>query len=277
LDGKAIFSDQEASEVERRTFESHNADRRDNTPRGIVNGTQATADVEAGYNEFWKDRGTKVIATKRTSLIVDPSDGRMPPFTSEGQRELDAQTARLQRPAVGPEDRGADERCILGFNSGPPMVPGGYNQNVQLFQAPGYVVIFNEMVHGVGIISLDGRPHGDWVGDSRGHWEGQTLIVDTTNFIDRRISSGAIKRTSPSLHLIERFRRVDAHTLLYEFTVDDPTIWTQPWTAQIPMTQSEGKIYEYACHEGNYAMQGILGAARAVEKATSEATTKGGK
>jgi len=157
------------------------------------------------------------------------------------------------------------------------MVPGGYNQNVQLFQSPGYVVLLNEMVHNARIIPTDGRAHGNvrqWVGDSRGHWEGETLIIDTMNFYDRRISSGAIKRTSPNLHLIERFRRVDANTLLYEFTVDDPTIWTRPWTAQISMTRAEGMIYEYACHEGNYGMVGMLAGARAVERRTGEATNK---
>jgi hypothetical protein len=164
----------------------------------------------------------------------------------------------------------------MGLNAGPPMTPGAYNNNFQLFQTPGYVVILNEMVHSARIVPLDGRPHGSirqWKGDSRGRWEGDTLVVDTTNF--KRETS--LEGSSANTHLIERFTRTDANTLLYEFTVDDPTIWTRPWTAVIPMSKSEDPIYEYACHEGNYGMTGILAGARAEEKAAEEAAKKGSR
>jgi hypothetical protein len=171
------------------------------------------------------------------------------------------------------------------------MIPGGYNQNVQLFQTRGYVVILNEMVHNARIIPLDGRPHGivrQWLGDSRGRWEGDTLVVDTVNFTDKGTGTMALEsqpgvvpawgaQADANLHLVERFRRVDANTLLYEFTMDDPTIWTRPWSAQIPMTKLQAPIYEYACHEGNYGLIGILGGARAEEKAAEEAVKKGAR
>ena len=159
----------------------------------------------------------------------------------------------------------------MGLNAGPPMTPGAYNNNFQLFQTPEYVVILNEMVHDARIIPLDGRPHGhvrQWKGDSRGHWEGNTLVVNTTNF--KRETS--LPNSSASLHLVERFTRTADDTLLYEFTVDDPTTWTTPWTAVVPTRKSEEPIYEYACHEGNYAMASILAGARAAEKARQDAT-----
>ena len=161
----------------------------------------------------------------------------------------------------------------MGLNSGPPMLPDAYNNNFQLFQTPEYVVILNEMVHSARIVPLDGRPHGNirqWKGDSVGHWEGNTLVVDTTNF--KRETS--LDGSSANTHLVERFTRTDANTLLYEFTVDDPTMWTRPWTAVIPTSKSEDSIYEYACHEGNSGMTGILAGARAEEKAAKEAARK---
>jgi hypothetical protein len=166
----------------------------------------------------------------------------------------------------GPD--GLQVRCMLGFNSGPPMTPGGYNQNVQLFQTRDYVVILNEMIHNARIVPLDGRPHGNirqWVGDSRGRWEGDTLVVDTRNF--RRETSFQRGRTTANLHLVERFTRVDNDTLMYEFTVNDPTVWTKPWTAQIAMARNSEPMYEYACHEGNYGMYNMLAGARAAEQA----------
>jgi hypothetical protein len=226
------------------------------------------------YNEFWYDRGDK-LAQLRTSLIVDPPDGRLPPWTPEGQRIADERAAarredQLGRPKADTwEDRPLQERCILGLNAGPPMTPGAYNNNVQLLQTPGYVVILNEMVHSARIVPLDGRPHGNirqWKGDARGHWDGDTLVVDTINF-----KSGTnVPGTSASTHLIERFTRTGPDTLLYEFTVDDPTMWTRSWTAVVPMARTDVPIYEYACHEANYGMSGILGGARAAEKALAE-------
>jgi hypothetical protein len=145
------------------------------------------------------------------------------------------------------------------------MSPGGYNMNVQLFQTPDHVVILNEMVHSSRIVPLDGRPHGkipQWMGDSRGRWEGDTLVVETKNFYQ----TTSLRGSSPSLQLTERFKRIDADTMVYEYTVNDPKTWTKPWTVEIPMVKTEGPIYEYACHEGNYGMTGLLSGARAIEK-----------
>ena len=259
LAGKQVLTNEEAAQLDEQA-----ALNRDRPPREGSTGA---------YNSFWVDRGK---ATNRTSLIVDPPEGRIPPLTPEGQKRAAAHAAALLINA-GPEDRDMGERCILGFNSGPPITPGGYNQNVQLLQIPGYVVILNEMVHNARVVPLDGRPHGNirqWNGDSRGRWEGDTLVVDTTNFTDKpRNAAFAWSRGTEgkSMHLVERFRRVDAETLLYEFTIEDPTMWTRPWTASIPMTKSQEPIYEYACHEGNYGMFGILAGARAEEKAAEAA------
>ena len=264
--GKATLTEKEAAEYARRTVEERNADKRhDTTPRRTVNGTAETEDVALAYNDFWWDRGTKVVGTRRTSLIVDPPDGRSPPLTPEAQKRLAAEDAVRERTAQGPEDRSTAERCIMGFNSGPPMAPGGYNQNVQIIQHPNYVVLLNEMIHNARIIPLDGRPRVNvrqWVGESRGHWDAETLVIETTNFTQNT----SLRGSSPKLHLVERLQRVDANSLLYEFTVDDPTTWTKPWTAQVPMVKADGLIYEYACHEGNYGMFGILSGARAIDK-----------
>jgi hypothetical protein len=264
--GKATLTEQEAAEYARRMVEQRNADKRhDTTVRRTVNGTAETEDVALAYNDFWWDRGTNVIGTRRTSLIIDPPDGRLPPLAPEAQKRLAAENVLSERPAEGPEDRSIAERCIMGFNSGPPIAPGGYNQNVQIIQHRDYVVLLNEMIHNARVIPLDGRPRlniAQWVGESRARWDGDTLVIDTKNFHQNT----SLRGSSPNLHLTERIRRVDADNLLYEFTVDDPTTWTKPWTAQVPMVKAEGFIYEYACHEGNYGMFGILSGARAVER-----------
>jgi hypothetical protein len=276
LAGKATLTAQEAADYERRINEQRNADaHHDTTARRTINGTDETEDVALAYNQFWWDRGTKVIGTRRTSLIVDPPDGRIPPLTPEAQKRLAADDAKRERIAEGPEDRSVGERCILGFNSGPPMAPGGYNQNVQIIQHRDYVVLLNEMVHNARIIPLDGRPRVNvpqWVGESRAHFEGDTLVIDTKNFYQ----TTSLRGSSPNLHLTERIKRLDADSLMYQFTVDDPTTWTKPWTAEVPMVKSEGLIYEYACHEGNYGMLGILSGARAMEKKKQTETGKTG-
>jgi hypothetical protein len=276
LGGKKVLNDDEAAEFEQQ--EAAKADHDKNPP----------ADIVGNYNEFWYDGNKKVVGTKRTSLIVDPPDGRMPPLTAEAQKKDAAETEA--RRGVGRNEPtpggwiddlgpgGLQVRCILGFNSGPPMTPAAYNQNVELFQTRQDVVILNEMIHNARIVPMDGRPHGQlrqWVGDSRGHWEGETLVVDTTNFL--RETAFLRGKTTRNLHLIERFTRVDADTLSYEFTVDDPTVWTRPWTAEITMTRSEQRMYEYACHEGNYALPGILGGARAKEKSAEAAANNRSK
>ena len=153
----------------------------------------------------------------------------------------------------------------MGFNAGPPMLPGAYNNNLQLFQTPDYVAIVTEMVHNTRIIPLNGRPQANvpqWSGNSRGHWEGDTFVIETKGFYQ----ATSFQNSSPNMHLIEKFSRVGPDNLLYEFTVSDPTTWTKPFTAQVPMRKSDQSLFEYACHEGNYGMKGILSSARAVEK-----------
>jgi hypothetical protein len=273
LGTKEFFTEEEAANFEKE--ENRRQDRDQIDPE--VGGLQYPAGGVVPYNEFWYDRGDKIVGTRRTSLIVDPPNGRLPPMTDEGKKRADQRETQLGRPRADSwEDRPLQERCIVGLNAGPPMTPGAYNNDFQLFQTPGYVVILNEMIHDARIIPLDGRPHGrirQWKGDSRGHWEGNTLVVDTTNF--KRETS--LPNSSANTHLVERFTRTDADTLLYEFTVEDPTMWTRPWTAVVPMRKSNDPIYEYACHEGNYAMAGILAGARAAEKAAEEAPNKGSK
>ena len=257
--GKDVLSDEEAAEFEKQALDRNNADRR--TP-----GTDA--DVALAYNNFWYDRGTKVVGTKRTSLVIDPPDGRIPALTTEGaaRAAARAEARRQHGPSDGPEDRSLSERCLL-FNAGPPMLPGPYNNNVQIVQSRDYVVVSNAMSHAARVVPPDGRPHlprhiRRWQGDARGRWEGNTLVVDTTNFSDRT----NVRGSDENLHLIERFTRVGADMLMYQFTIDDPTAFTRPWTVAIPMTRTDDQIYEYACHEGNYAMGGMLRGARAQEK-----------
>ena len=231
------------------------------------------------YNAFWFDRGKSL---PRTSLIVDPPDGRLPPYTLDAQKRLAGRLENRRRqgpePADGPEDRNLAERCIT---RGAPKLPGGYNNNFQIVQTPRYVAILQEMIHEVRIIPLDKRPHVNpsirqWLGDSRGHWEGNTLVVDTTNFDDRIIdnSFNCCRGAGGNLHVIERFTRVDEDTIDFKYTVDDPSTWTRSWTAAVPMERSEAPLYEYACHEGNYALPGILKGARAQEKAAAESVRR---
>jgi hypothetical protein len=278
LGSKAFFTDEEAAKFEQEENRRQNRDLID--PK--VGGLNYPPGGVIPYNEVWYDRGDKVVKTKRTSLIVDPPDGRLPPMTPQGQKKaaLSAVAARdnqLGRPhADSWEDRPLGERCLLGSNAGPPITPGPYNNNVHLFQNSDYVVLLTEMIHDARIVPLDGRPHGNvpqWKGESRGHWEGNTLVVETKNFKRETNLAGS----SANTHLIERFTRTEADTLLYEFTVNDSTVWTKPWTAEIPMARSEGPIYEFACHEGNHAMTGILAGARADERAAEEAAKNSGQ
>jgi hypothetical protein len=217
------------------------------------------------YNDFWFDEGTKVTSD-RTSLIIDPPDGRMPPLTPQAEKKrAERREARkgvgADEPAPGKwvEDLSGQVRCIVGFNSGPPMNSSAYNNNVQIFQTRDHVAIMTEMIHDARIVPLDGRPHinkgvQQWMGDSRGRWEGQTLVVETRNFRPERNPFNS----SENAQLTERFTRADANTLLYEVTVNDPTTWTKPWTFRLPMQYSKDKMYEFACHEGNYGIYNIL-------------------
>ena len=291
------LADQEfLTEEEAANIEQEAADRDARLWEQGARRTEAGGNVGA-YNNFWMDRGLKAVGTWRTSLIVDPPDGRIPPLRPGAVEHIGSASEDLagHRPvrfrvggigADGPEDRGLGVRCLLGFNSGPPMIPSAYNNNMQLFQTAAYVVILNEMVHDARIVPLDRRPHlpedvRHWMGDARGHWDGDTLVVETTNFTDKTPSFTptltSSMGTGETLTLTERFRRVDADTLLYEYTVDDPTTFTRPFTAAIPMRKSEAPIFEYACHEGNYGMEGILAGARAEEKAAAQAATQGSR
>ena len=258
--GKEFLTEKEAAEYEKQVRERTNAERRD---------ANAEADLAVGYNDVWWDRGTRVVSTRRTSIIVDPPDGRIPPLTPEAQKRAAARAeARRLHPADGPEDRSLADRCIVRGNTGPPMLPAGYNNYYQILQTPEHVVILIEMIHDARLIPLATRPHlpknvQQWLGDSLGRWEGKTLVVDTTNFTDKTNFRGS----GEHLRVTERFTRVDEGTLLYQFTVDDPQSFTRPWSGEIPMKKVDGPIFEYACHEGNSSMENILRAARAEEKA----------
>jgi hypothetical protein len=258
LGNKQFFTKEEAAQWARQFLQSNDRDRRDGP---------AQIDVGRAYNEFWFSRGDAVVPTLRTSLIIDPPDGKVPALTPDGQQRAAARAeAQRLHPADGPEDRSLAERCIVWPVAGPPMVPGGYNNNYQIVQGPGYVTILVEMIHDARTIPTDGRPHlpatvRQWMGDPRGHWEGDTLVVDTTNFTDKTNFRGS----GGNLHLVERFTRTAPDQLMYEFTVNDPSSFVRPWTAQIPMRKTDGPLFEYACHEGNYGMEGMLRGARQQE------------
>jgi hypothetical protein len=235
-----------------------------------------TADVHYDLTQFGLDRTqTTVASNKRTSLITDPPDGRVPALKPEAQkRQADRQERNRGHQFDSYENRGLAEQCIIWGHVGPPMMPAGYNANLQIMQGPGYVAVIQEMIHDVRIIPLDNRPHltqgvRQWMGDSRGHWEGDTLIVETTNFTDRT----AFRGSSENLRVVERFRRTGPDSISYEFTVTDPSTWERSWTAQYPMAKIEGPLFEYACHEGNYGIVNILSGARAEER---EAAAKAG-
>ena len=267
--GKEFFTDEEAAAYERRA---------ELRPDGRPPDDERS--LPSVHPVWWLDYGKKLSGSRRTSLVVDPPDGRVPPLTAEAQaRAAAARQARaLRGPADGAEDRSLWERCVTrGLPEG--MLPSGYNNFVQFVQTPGHVVILSEMIHDARIIPiipiipigpigpLGGRPHAPsavtgWMGVSRGRWEGDTLVVETTNFSSRANFRGSSSR----LRLTERFTRTDRDTLGYEFTVEDATTWTRPWTVAWSMTRSADPIYEYACHEGNYGLKHILLNARAAAK-----------
>ena len=230
-------------------------------------GNQAT--VHYDMSQFGLDViQSKVALSRRTSLIIGP-DGRIPPMTPEAQKRAAARAAeRKEHEFDSAQDRPLQERCIVWTAEGPPMMSTGYNSNLQIVQGPNTVTIMEEMIHDARLIPTDGRPHlspsiRQYLGDSRGHWEGDTLVVDTTNFTNRTAFMGSTE----NLHVVERFTRVDEDTILYEFTIDDPATWVRPWTAQQPLTKINGPIFEYACHEGNLGLPNTLSGARAAEEA----------
>ena len=220
------------------------------------------------------DRGTNVVGNRRTSLIVDPPNGRLPEVTQAGKARSAARGSFSEIAKESYVNFSDADRCIIGFNAGPPITSGGYNQNMQIFQTSDTVALLTEMVHTVRVIPLDASERGgldddllQWSGDSRGYWEGDTLVVETANFNSKRLWRGS----STTMRLVERFTRVDADTLEYEYTVTDPDTWTAPWTVNLPMRRNDLPVFEYACHEGNYSMPAMLGGARADEfKATED-------
>jgi hypothetical protein len=260
--GKPVLNEKDAADFEKAVLRDVDADRRDGA---------AVADVNRAYNEFWRDRG-RITPDRRTSLIIDPPDGRIPPLTPAAQKLVAERAAQSRGHEFdGPENRSLAERCIAVPNAGPPMMPANYNANYQIVQATGYVALLSEQIHDVRIIPTDGRPHlpqnvRQLLGDSRGHWDGNTLIVETTNFTDRT----SVRGSGEHMHLTERFTRTGADMMTYEFTVDDPETFTRPWTARIPMTRAKGPLFEYACHEGNYGLEGSLAGARAEETKTKK-------
>ena len=216
------------------------------------------------YNEFWYERGVELTSDKRTSLIIDPPDGRRPPRTEAAQMAAQERSAYQEIHRYDSyENRNSGDRCLMGFNAGPPMRASSYNNNVMIFQAPGYAVILNEMVHNARIIPIGDAsdpPFAQYSGVSRGHWEGETLVIETSQFAGR--SSGL---TSTNMHLIERLTRIDPDTVAYQYTVTDPTVYTVPYTVMMPLRRTDGPLFEYACHEGNIGLYGILAGARAQE------------
>ena len=261
LEGKDTLGEDEASAFEASERTRLNRDLFDPVQGAPSAGYQSKAEGGVlSYNEFWYERGIELTSDKRTSLVVDPPNGRIP-YRPEYEQARRLQRLNLRNGfADHYTDRSLGDRCLMGSNSGPPMRPGSYNNNVHIFQTPHYVALLNEHIHNVRIIPIDqpAKPVRQWVGDSRGYWEGETFVVETANFMRETNFSGSSRDT----HLVERFSRVDANTVIYEFTIDDQNNYTRPWTAVIPFRRTDGPIYEYACHEGNYGLTGILAGAR---------------
>jgi len=257
---KEFYSKEEALELEKKAAEQ--------TVPGTV------ADVHYDFTQFALDRNQSAHALNlRTSLIIDPADGRLPPLTAEGEKRAAdrAEAAKLVGRWDSAQSNELDDRCMIFVGAGPPMLPAGYNSNYQIVQAPGYVMILFEQNHDVRVIPLDGRPHiprnmRQWTGDSRGRWDGNTLVVETTNFNGKN----PLRGSSENLRVVERFTRLDADTIDYKFTVEDESTWTRPWTAALPLKKTVGPLFEHACHEGNYGLYNTLVGARLEEKKAAE-------
>jgi hypothetical protein len=262
--GQEFLSDENVAAVERRAAERRRV--------------EIAGDPFFNTPPWWIDSGTRVVNTRRSSLITDPSDGRFPAMTPDGaKREADLAKARIA--IDGPESLTPWDRCIT---RGLPavMIPSAYNNNLQILQTPGYVAIVTEMIHEARIVPIDGVPFSQtlraWTGYSRGRWDGDTLVLETSHFLDQADFFAPGDRFlggGSQLRLTERLRRIDARTIDYRLTVEDPTTWVQPWTMAFPLVKTESRIYEYACHEGNYNMMNILSAARSMT-AGSEANEK---
>ena len=263
LASKEFLTPEEAAQFQRSRIEQTNADRP--LPPGQV----------GAYNDVFFERGTSIVRSRRTSLVVDPPDGRIPALTPDAQKKVEARQKReAVSPADGPEDRWLTERCIL-FGATVPMLPEPYNNNYRIIQSPGLVTILVEMNHDARIIPLDGRAHlasgiQQWTGDSRGRWEGTTLVVETTNLKfnhQSRFGVGYLNGLSDErLRVVERFTITDANTLTYRATVEDPSVFLRPWTVEVSMARTAGPLFEVGCHEGNYGMFNILSGHRAEER-----------
>ena len=268
---KEFYTKEEALEVEKKAAEQEG----EQTVPGTI------ADVHYDFTQFGLDRSQSTHALNlRTSLIADPPDGRLPPLTPEGQKRAAerAEAAKLVGRWDSAQSNDLDDRCIIFLGAGPPMLPAGYNSNYQIVQTPGYVMILFELAHDVRIIPLDGRAHvqrniGQWTGDLRGHWEGDALVIETTNFNGKN----PLRGSSENMRVVERFTRVDADTIEYKFTVEDESTWTRPWTADLPLKKTVGPLFEHACHEGNYGLYNTLVGARLEEKRAAEEAAKKGK
>jgi hypothetical protein len=258
---RQFLNDEEVARLEANAAKRLDSPPDENTPTGLV------------HAPYMTDPGRKVDEDRRTSLIVDPPDGRIPPLTADAQRRLATRRGGGRDGGTdGPENRSSLERCIT-WGLPTAILPGLYNNNIRILQGPGYVTITHEMVHDTRIVPLDGRPNlspkiHQWFGDSRGHWEGNTLVVETGNFSDKTNYRGS----GATLHMLEHFTRTGKNSVEYRLTVDDPTTWTKSWTIEEHMRTSEGDLYEYACHEGNYGLHNILEEARDEEKAAAAAT-----
>ena len=273
LGDQAFWTEEEAAGLSQRTV-NRNAELL-NAP---AQRAEAGGNVGA-YNNFWMERGTSVVPTRRTSIIVDPEDGRLPPLTPEAESRMSSPEAgRLARMRGGQlpvetwEQLDLGDRCL--WYRGIPSFPTGYNNNYHIVQTPGMVAILQEHIHDTRFVPLDGRPHvtqkiRQFAGDSRGHWEGDTLVVETTNFNEHAFIRNFNGNLSTDLHVVERFTRLGPDTLGYEFTVNDPNTWTRPWRGSLPMSRTEGPMFEYACHEGNYGLTNILAGSRSEEIAAA--------
>jgi hypothetical protein len=264
LKEKAFFTPEEAAEWERQV-----AERNQEPPPEAVQKSAGTGT----YNTFYREFGTRTVKTLRTSIVTDPPDGRIPALTPEAAA-VKRRRVEAMKDAASAQDLGLQDQCLAFLTAGPPMLPYSYNSNYRIMQTKDAFVVHAEMIHDTRIIHLDGRPHLPpeirlWLGDSIGHWEGDTLVVDTTNFTDSGGfygDAGGNFGWDRNLHLIERFSLLDADTLLYRFEIDNPTAFTQLWKGELTMSRSSGPIYEFACHEGNYALTNMLRGYRASER-----------
>ncbi|PWU00966.1 MAG: hypothetical protein C5B51_24050 [Terriglobia bacterium] len=268
LAGKEYYSEAELAEVQQRQRERLALDDQEGEPPANHSGVEGAAPETVHYDhaQFGLDwLQSRIAWNRRTSLIVGP-EGTIPPLTPEARKRRAEKAAKEKGHEFdGPENRPLEARCLARANVGPPLLPVRYNSNLQIAQGPGYVAIETEEIHDVRIIPLDGRPHlpkniRQWMGNSVGHWEGNTLVIDTTNFTDLTPFAGA-----QNLHVIERLTRADEDTILYQFTVEDPGMWTKPWSGEIPIKKMEGRLYEYACNEANYGLENTLRGARVAD------------